>query len=223
MKSKKYKEAAAKIDKSKAYSIDEAIKLVKDTSITTFDASVEVHIRLGIDPKKGEQAVRSNVILPHGTGKTKKVAVFCENEKAAKGADIIGNEDTIKKIISSGKIDFDVAIATPEMMKKLAGAAKILGPRGLMPSPKAGTVVAEKDLSQAIDEIKKGKVNFKNDDTANVHQSLGKVSWDDKKIKENYEAFIDAVVKAKPTAAKGIYVKSINLASSMGPSVKINL
>ena len=223
MRSKKYKEAAAKIDKIKVYSIDEAIKLVKETSITTFDASVEVHMRLGIDPKKGEQAVRSNVILPHGTGKTKKVAVFCENEKAAKGADIIGNEEVIKKIISSGKIDFDIAVATPEMMKKLAGAAKVLGPRGLMPSPKAGTVVVEKDLSQAIDEIKKGKVNFKNDDTANIHQILGKVSWNDKKIKENYEVFIDAVTKVKPTAIKGVYIKSISLTSSMGPGIKVNL
>ncbi len=223
MRSKKYKEAVAKIDKTKFYSIDEAIKLVKETSITKFDASVEVHMHLGIDPKKGEQAVRSNVILPHGTGKTKKVAVFCENEKAAKGADVVGTEEVIKKIISSGKIDFDVAIATPEMMKKLAGAAKVLGPRGLMPSPKAGTVVEEKNLTQAIDEIKKGKVNFKNDDTANVHQVLGKVSWDDKKIKENYEVFVDAVTKAKPVVVKGVYIKSINLTSSMGPGVKVVL
>jgi len=214
---------AAQIDKTKKYSIDEAVKLVKVTSTTKFDASVEVHMHLGIDPKKGEQAVRGSVILPHGTGKTKRIAVFCENEKAAKGADVIGNEEVIKNIINSGKIDFDVAVATPEMMRKLSGAAKVLGPRGLMPSPKAGTVVAEGDLAEAIEEIKKGKVNFKNDDTANVHQSLGKTSWDEQKILENYNAFVDVVTKAKPATAKGAYVRGISLSSSMGPGIKVNI
>ncbi len=220
-RSKRYKELASKVDKKKEYSLDEAIKLVKETSQTKFDSSVEVHIRLGIDPKKGEQMVRSSAILPHGTGKTKKVAVFCENEKAAQGADIVGDEEMIKKIISSGKVDFDVAIAVPSMMKKLAAAAKVLGPKGLMPSPKAGTVVAEDKLAQVIEEIKRGKVNFRNDDTGNVHQIIGKASWEEAKLKENFEAFIEAVAKARPAATKGSYIKSVYLASTMGPSVKV--
>lgn len=220
-RSKRYQSLASKIDKKKEYTIDEAIKLIKATSRTKFDSSVEVHIRLGIDPKKGEQMVRSNAVLPHGTGKTKKVVVFCENEKAAQGADIIGDEEMIKKIISSGKADFDVAIAVPSMMKKLAGAAKVLGPKGLMPSPKAGTVVEEDKLPQVIEEIKKGKVNFRNDDSGNVHQIIGKVSWEDNKLKENFEAFVEAVVKARPAAAKGTYVKAVYLTSTMGPSVKV--
>ncbi len=223
MRSKKYKEAVKQIDKTKSYPIDEAIKLVKSTSLTKFDATVEVHIRLGIDPKKGDQMVRANVTLPYGTGKTKRIAAFCENEKVAQGADVIGNEDLIKNIVSSGKIDFDIAVATPEMMVKLARAAKVLGPRGLMPSPKAGTVVPEDKLAEVINEIKKGKINFKNDDTGNIHQALGKVSWDDKKIKKNYEVFVEAVMRAKPGTVKGAYIKNISLASSMGPGVKVNL
>ena len=179
MRSRKYKELASKIDKTKVYPIDEAIKLVKETNKIKFDGSFEVHIHLGIDPKKGEQMVRGNVVLPHGTGKIKRIAIFAENEKAAKalGVDIIGNEELIKKIKSSGKVEFDIALATPSMMKNLAGAAKVLGPKGLMPSPKAGTVVDIKEMPKAIEEIKKGRVNFRNDDTGNIHQLLGKVSW----------------------------------------------
>lgn len=215
---------AAKIDKAKSYSIDEAIKLVKETSQTKFDASFEVHIHLGIDTKKGEQAVRGSVALPHGTGKSKRIAVFSENEKAAKeaGADVVGNVNLIKDIKSSGKVDFDLAIATPTMMKKLAGAAKILGPKGLMPSPKAGTVVDDKAMPKAIEEIKKGKVNFKNDDTGNIHQMIGKISWDDKKLSENCGAFVEAVKKAKPAAAKGIFIKGVFLTSTMGPAVRVS-
>ncbi|OGG87196.1 50S ribosomal protein L1 [Candidatus Kuenenbacteria bacterium RIFCSPHIGHO2_02_FULL_39_13] len=224
MHSKKYKEMAAKIDKAKSYSIDEAIKLVKETSQTKFDASFEVHIHLGIDTKKGEQAVRGSVALPHGTGKSKRIAVFSENEKAAKeaGADVVGNVNLIKDIKSSGKVDFDLAIATPTMMKKLAGAAKILGPKGLMPSPKAGTVVDDKAMPKAIEEIKKGKVNFKNDDTGNIHQMIGKISWDDKKLSENCGAFVEAVKKAKPAAAKGIFIKGVFLTRTMGPAVRVS-
>src|SRR3989338_3165229 len=224
MHSKKYKEMAAKIDKAKSYSIDEAIKLVKETCQTKFDASFEVHIHLGIDTKKGEQAVRGSVALPHGTGKSKRIAVFSENEKAAKeaGADVVGNVNLIKDIKSSGKVDFDLAIATPTMMKKLAGAAKILGPKGLMPSPKAGTVVDDKAMPKAIEEIKKGKVNFKNDDTGNIHQMIGKISWDDKKLSENCGAFVEAVKKAKPAAAKGIFIKGVFLTSTMGPAVRVS-
>ncbi len=220
-RSKRYQKLASKIDKKKEYSIDEAIKLVKETSRTKFESSVEAHVRLGIDPKKGEQMVRSSVTLPHGTGKTKKVAVFCENEKAAKGADIVGDEEMIKKIISSGKVEFDVAIAVPSMMKKLAAAAKVLGPKGLMPSPKAGTVVDEDKLPQAIEEIKAGKVNFRNDDSGNLHQIIGKASWPEDKLKDNFKAFMEAVVKARPAAAKGTYIKAVHLTSTMGPGVKV--
>ena len=225
MRSKRYKGLASKVDKTKEYELDEAIKLVKETSQTKFDSSVEVHVRLGIDPKKGEQAVRGSVTLPHGTGKTKRVAVFSEDEKNAKtaGADLVGSIEMIKKIKTSGKVDFDIALATPEMMKNLAGAAKVLGPKGLMPSPKAGTVVDDKQMAKAVEEIKKGKVNFRNDDSGNLHQLLGKVSWEDNKIKENIEVLIEAIKKAKPAALKGMYIKSVHLTSTMGPGVKLSV
>jgi len=225
MHSKKYKELASKIDKTKSYSIDEAFKLVKETSRTKFDASLEVHLRLGIDTKKGEQAVRGSAALPHGSGKIKRIAVFTDDTNAAKeaGADIVGNENLIKEIKSSGKVDFDVALATPKMMKNLVGVAKILGPKGLMPSPKAGTVVDDKAMPKAIEEIKKGKVNFKNDDTGNIHQLLGKISWDDGKLKENFEVFVDSVNKAKPAGVKGVFIKAIYLTSTMGPAVRVEV
>ncbi|MFH1890184.1 MAG: 50S ribosomal protein L1 [Candidatus Kuenenbacteria bacterium] len=222
-RSKRYKSLAAKIDKNKTYTIDEAVKLVKETSQVKFDATVEAHIKLGIDTKKGEQSVRGSVILPYGSGKTKRVVVFSKDEKIAKnaGADIIGNEDLIKEIKASGKIDFDIAIAAPEMMKNLSGIAKILGPRGLMPSPKAGTVVADKEIAKAVEEVKKGKVSFKNDDGGNLHQAIGKASWENNKLKENFEKLIEAVEKSKPAGMKGEFVKGIHLTSSMGPAVKI--
>ena len=225
MRSKRYKMLASKIDKTKKYAIDEAIKLVKETSQTKFDSSVEVHLRLEIDSKKGEQAVRGNVTLPHGTGKTKRVAVFSENEKGAKasGADVVGSEELIKKIKTSGKIDFDLALATPGMMKNLVGAAKVLGPKGLMPSPKAGTVVEDDKMAKAVDEIKKGKVNFRNDETGNIHQLIGKVSWEDEKLSDNFEVFIEAVDKVKPSAVKGVFIKSIYLTSTMGPGIKASV
>jgi len=213
----------AKIDKTKVHSIDEAIKLVKETSNVKFDASVEVHLKLGIDPKKGEQQIRSTVVLPHGTGKTKKVAAFVgsNDEKKAReaGADLVCGESEIKKIKDTGKIEFDIAVATPEMMPKLAAAAKILGPKGLMPNPKSGTVDA--DIAKILKEMKAGKIAFKNDDTCNIHQIIGKVSFDDSKLKENFEVFIGAVKKVKPVSAKGIYIKSVYLTSSMGPSVRV--
>ncbi len=163
--------------------IDEAIKKVKESAKAKFDESVEVHVCLGIDAKKGEQVVRGNITLPHGAGKTKKVQVFTED---------VVSQELIKKIKASGKVDFDIALATPGAMKNLAGAAKVLGPKGLMPSPKAGTVVQAKAIDKTVEEIKKGKINFKNDDTGNIHQLIGKVSWDEKKLKENYEKFIDS-------------------------------
>ncbi len=221
--SKRMQENLAKIDKTRTYSLDEAISLVKETSTVKFDAAVEVHIRLGIDPKKSDQQIRSTVTLPHGTGKTKKIAAFVGNndEDAAKkaGADFVYGEEEIKKIKNTGKIEFDVAVATPEMMPKLAGIAKVLGPRGLMPNPKTDTVGP--DVAKMVEQLKKGKSSFKNDDTANIHQPIGKVSFEDGKLRENFEAFIAVLKKVKPNSAKGTYLKSVYLTSSMGPSVKI--
>ncbi len=220
---KKYSEVVKAIDKNKNYSIEEAIELVKKTSITNFDSSIEIHIKLGVDPKKGDQQVRSTVILPHVVGKAKKVIAFVDpdKEKEAKeaGADQIGGEELIQKIKQTKKIDFDIAVATPQMMKKLAPIAKVLGPRGLMPSPKNDTITT--DLKKSIGELKKGKVSFKNDDTSNIHQLIGKVSFDNDKILENYNAFIEAINKAKPAGQKGIYIKNISLCSTMGPGVKV--
>ncbi len=213
------------VDFKKVYSLDEAIALVKKTSNVKFDASVEVHARLGIDPSKGEQQIRATVVLPHGTGKTKSVAAFVgtNDEKDAKdaGADFIYGEADIKKIKDTGKIEFDIAIATPEMMPKLAIAAKVLGPKGLMPSPKTETV--GKDVKKMVTELKRGKAAFKNDDTANVHQMIGKVSFPDVQIKENFTAFLEALKKAKPNTAKGTFIKTLYLASSMGPSVRTEI
>jgi len=223
--SKRMKALAAKIDKNKLYPLDEAIALVKDTSNVKFDASVEAHICLGIDTKKSDQHIRTTANLPHGTGKTKKVAAFVgtNDEKAAKeaGADFVYSEEDIKKIKDTGKVEFDVAVSTPEMMPKLAVAAKILGPKGLMPNPKTDTV--GKDVKKMITELKKGKASFKNDDAGIVHQAIGKVSFANTQIQENYTAFMDAIKKAKPQTAKGIYIKSVFLTSSMGPSVKVAL
>ncbi len=224
MKGKKYLEAAKLVDKNRLYSLEEAIELVKKTSWVKFDASVEAHFRLGIDPRKGDQQVRGTVILPHFVGKQKRVAAFVpaslEKEAQEAGADIVGGEDLIKKIKQTKKIDFDIALAVPEMMRFLAPIAKILGPKGLMPSPKNETVTT--DLAKAIKEIKKGKVSFKNDKTANVHQVIGKVSWDDEKIKENFLAFAEALRKAKPQSSKGNYFKGVVLTSTMGPGIKVN-
>lgn len=214
-----------KVDKTKVYPLDEAITLVKETSNVKFDASVEIHARLGIDPKKGDQQVRATVVLPHGTGKTKTVAAFvgANDEAAAKtaGADFVYGEEEIKLIKTSGKVEFDIAVATPEMMPKLAQAARVLGPKGLMPNPKTGTV--DKDVAKMINEVKGGKVAFKNDDTSNIHIALGKVSFEETKLKENIETFLEALKKAKPSGAKGTYVKSLFLTSSMGPSIKIEM
>jgi len=213
----------AKVDSKKTYSLDEAIALVKDTSNVKFDATVEAHVRLGIDTKKSDQQVRATVALPHGAGKTKTVAAFVgtNDEAAAKsaGADFIYGEEDIKKIKDTGKIEFEIAVATPEMMPKLAAAAKILGPKGLMPNPKTETV--GKDVAKMITELKKGKAAFKTDDTGNVHQAIGKVSFTPDQLKANYTAFIETLKKAKPSSAKGAYLQAVYLTSSMGPSVRV--
>lgn len=214
---------SAKVDKTKVYPVDEAIALVKETSGVKFDASIEVHAHLGIDTKKGEQQIRATVILPHGTGKSKKVAAFVsqEKEKEAKeaGADFVYGEEDIKKIKDTSKIEFDVAVTTPDMMPKLASIAKVLGPKGLMPNPKTETVGP--NVKKMVEELKKGKITFKNDDNGNVHQVIGKVSNTNDQLKENYLAFIAAVNKAKPATQKGVYIKNLVVTASMGPAIKI--
>ena len=216
---------AALVDKSKVYSVDDAIALVKKTNTVKFDGSVEVHAKLGIDPSKGEQQIRATVSLPHGTGKSKKVAAFVgsNDEKAAKaaGADLVYGEADIKKIKDTGKIDFEIAVATPEMMPKLAVAAKVLGPKGLMPNPKTETVGP--DIAKLIAELKKGKAAFKNDTTGNIHQVIGKVSFSDAQLKENFQALVDSLKRAKPSSSKGTYIKTLYLSSSMGPSIKVSV
>lgn len=210
-------------DKTKAYSAEEAIELTKKLSKTKFDASVEVHFRLGIDPRKGDQQIRTAVSLPHGTGKTIKVAAFVspdkEKEVKAAGADYVGGDELINEIKKTGKTDFQVAVAEPAMMKNLAVIAKILGPRGLMPSPKNETV--SPNPAKAVAELKKGKVSFKNDDTGNIHVAIGKVSFESKQLLENYQTILDIIKKIKPSSSKGIYIKNITITSSMGPGVKV--
>ncbi len=224
---KKYmtEEKKVEFDKSKTYSIDEAIDLTKKLSKCKFDASVELHFRLGIDPRKGDQQIRSAVSLPHGTGKSVRVAAFVspENEKAAKeaGADIVGGDELIAEIKKSEKTDFEVAVAEPKMMRNLAVIAKILGTRGLMPSPKNETVTP--DPAKAIKELKKGKISFKNDDTANVHLAVGKISFEADKLKENVVAIIEAIKKLKPTKSKGVFMRNISMSSSMGPGLKVQI
>jgi len=220
--SKRFEEAKKLIDPKKVYTREEAIELAKKTSNVKFDASVEVHLRLGIDPTKGDQQIRSTIIFPHTIGKTKTVAAFVPagKEKEAKeaGAEIIGGEELIEEIKKTGKVNFDVAVATPEMMPKLAKVAKVLGPKGLMPNPKTETVGP--DVKKMVEDIKKGKVTFKNDDTANIHQHIGKVTLEDKQLLENLAAFLDAVQKAKPSSAKGVYIQGATISTSMGPGIK---
>jgi len=213
----------AEFDKTKIYPAKEAIELTKKLSKTKFDASVEVHFRLGIDTKKGDQQIRATVSLPHGTGKTIKVAAFVMPEKIKEvkeaGADLVGGEDLIAEIKKTEKTDFQVAVAEPAMMKNLAAIAKILGTRGLMPSPKNETVTP--NPAKAVAELKKGKVSFRSDDTGNVHAVIGKVSFPNEQLQEKYNTFLEAIKKAKPSSSKGVYIKNIALSSSMGPGVKV--
>ncbi|MEK7211414.1 MAG: 50S ribosomal protein L1 [Patescibacteria group bacterium] len=222
---KKREEAQKLVDPKKTYSIDEGIELAKKSSTAKFDESIDLHIKLGINTAKSDQQVRGTVILPHHTGKSKKVAAFVSADKqkdaAEAGAEIVGGEELIAVIAKTGKCDFDVAVATPDMMPKLAKVAKILGPKGLMPNPKTETVGP--NVKKMIEEVKRGKVTFKNDDTGNIHQQIGKVSLDSAKIKENLRVVMDAVKKSKPAGAKGAYIQGAYLAASMGPSVKISI
>ncbi len=221
---KKTIEASKKIDRSKLYDPEEAIGLLKEVAFAKFDETVELHVRLAIDSRQSDQQVRGAVVLPFGTGKTKRVAVFAKGEKAkeaeAAGADIVGAEDLAARIQQENFLDFDVIVATPDMMGTLGKLGKILGPKGLMPNPKTGTVTF--DIERAIREIKAGKVEYRVDKTSIVHVPLGKVSFDKEKILANFATLMEALVKAKPAAAKGTYLKSVAVASTMGPGIKIN-
>ena len=223
---KKFRAAAQKVEPDHSYSPEEAVTLAKETSITNFDATVEVHIRLGVDPRHAEQQVRDVVILPHGLGKTVRVLVFAQGEGAKiardSGADIVADDDEMIKKIQDGWTEFDVAIATPDMMSKAGRLGRVLGPRGLMPNPKTGTVVNEEDLPRAINEVKAGRVEFRLDKTANLHVPIGKVSFEEKKLYDNLAALIQAVKKARPSAAKGAYFRKISITSTMGPGIKVD-
>lgn len=222
-RSKRFLDAKKKIE-SKEYPIAEAIKLAKEVAPEKFDAALEVHIRLGIDVSKSDQTVKGAVTLPHGTGKKIKVAVFADDSKKAKaakeaGAEVVGGEDLIKEIKKTNKCDFAVAVATPEMMRSLAQIAKILGPKGLMPNPKTGTVT--EDPAKVVAELQAGKINFKNDPAGIIHQIIGKVSFDGEKLAENYNTLLEAIKKVKPAKMKGEYIKNVTLCTSMGPGVKV--
>ncbi|MDO4927903.1 MAG: 50S ribosomal protein L1 [Corynebacterium sp.] len=221
--SKAYRAAAEQIDKGRLYRPIEAAELVKKTSSKNYDATVDVAIRLGVDPRKADQLVRGTVSLPHGTGKTVRVAVFAEGEKATAakeaGADIVGTTELIEQI-TAGTIDFDVAIATPDQMAKVGRVARVLGPRGLMPNPKTGTVTP--DVAKAIADVKGGKISFRVDKAANLHAIIGKASFDAEKLAENYGALLDEVLRIKPSSAKGIYLKKVTLSSTSGPGVPVD-
>ncbi|GIP19509.1 50S ribosomal protein L1 [Paenibacillus montaniterrae] len=220
---KKYVEAAKLIDRDASYEPLQAIELVKKASTAKFDESVEVAVRLGVDPRKQDQAVRGVVVLPHGTGKTKKVLVFAKGEKLkeaeAAGADYVGDTDMINKI-QQGWFDFDVCVATPDMMAEVGKLGRILGGKGLMPNPKAGTVTF--DVAKAVQEIKAGKIEYRLDKAGQIHAPIGKVSFDAEKLNENLKALIDALLRAKPAAAKGVYLKNIAVSSTMGPGARVN-
>ncbi len=222
-RSKRYRSIKEKVDKNKLYNIEEAVELLVKNASAKFDESVEVHIKTGIDPKQSEQLIRGSIVLPYGTGKEKKIAVFAEGEKAQEakdaGADVVGGEELIGKIKQAKQADFDVSIATPDMMKKLAPIAKILGPKGLMPSPKTETVTM--DIKKIVEQLKKGKINYKNDDTSNVHQMVGKISFGKDKLKENIFAFTQAIKEARPVKMKGDFIKSVTVTSTMGTGIKI--
>jgi len=222
-RSKVYRQAAEKVDRSRLYSPLEAAELAKDTSLSKIDATVEVALRLGVDPRKADQMVRGTVNLPHGTGKTVRVIVFATGDRAAEataaGADAVGSDDLIERI-QGGWLDFDAAIAAPDQMAKVGRIARILGPRGLMPNPKTGTVTP--DVAKAIVDIKGGKISFRVDKQANLHLIIGKVSFDTDKLVENYAAALDEVLRSKPSTSKGRYLKKVNFSTTMGPGIPVD-
>ncbi len=224
-KSKRYTQAHEMIDQSIRYTLDEGIELLKKFPTPKFDETVELHVALGVDPRKADQQIRGALVLPHGTGKTMRVLVFAEGEKAdealAAGADYVGLDEYVNKIQKDGWLDFDVVIATPNLMGKIGRLGRVLGPRGLMPNPKVGTVTM--DVKKAVQESKGGKVTYRVDKTGNLHIPTGKVSFDTPKLKENIVTLIAAVVKDRPSALKGVYIKSITLAPTMGPAVKLSI
>jgi len=222
-KGKKYLEASKLVDRLKAYPISEAIDLAKKTNFTKFDATLEVAFRLGVDPKKADQQIRGAVVLPNGTGKTQRVLVFAKGEKVkeaeAAGADYVGDAEYINKI-QQGWFEFDVIVATPDMMGEVGKLGRVLGPKGLMPNPKTGTVTF--DVTRAINEIKAGKVEYRVDKSGNIHVPIGKASFENEKLVENFNTIIETMVKVKPSAAKGTYMKNVTVASTMGPGVKVD-
>ncbi len=222
---RKYQEAAAKVESQKLYSRAEAIKLIKETATTKFDPTVEVHMRLGVDPRHADQQVRDVVVLPHGLGKTVRVLVFAEGEDAniarEAGADVVADDEVIKRI-QDGWTDFDVAIAVPSMMGKVGRLGRVLGPRGLMPNPRAGTVAPGADLPRLIDEARAGRVEFRVDKTSNIHAPIGKASFSEEQLADNLNALIGAVKRARPAAAKGTYIQRITVANTMGPGIKVD-
>ena len=224
---KKFLEASKKIDRQKYYSVKEAIDLAKETSVTKFDSTIEVHMKTGLDPRQADQQIRDVVVLPNGLGKTVRVLVFCQGEGVAKaqegGADYIADSDEWIQKIQQGFADFDVAIATPDMMAKAGRLGRVLGPRGLMPNPKAGTVCAAADLPRVIKEAKAGRVEFRLDKSANLHVPVGKASFGADKLYENVAAYLDAVKKAKPSGAKGQFIKRVTITSTMGPGIRVDL
>ena len=223
-KSKKYVEALGKIDRTKLYESKEALALVSEIATAKFDETVEAHIKLGVDSRHADQQVRGAIVLPHGTGKTKKVLVFAKGEKAkeaeAAGADFVGAEDLVQKIQKENWFEFDVVVATPDMMGVVGRLGRVLGPKGLMPNPKSGTVTF--DVTKAVEEIKAGKVEYRLDKSNIIHVAIGKVSFGGEKLAENFNVLMNAIIKAKPSAAKGQYLRSISVTSTMGPGVKIN-
>lgn len=223
---KNYLAAAAKVDPERLYTPEEAIALVKETSFVKFDSTVEVHLRLGIDPRHADQNIRTTVALPHGTGKSIRVLVFAQGEAIQAsldaGADFAGSDDIIARVDKENFFDFDVAIATPDMMGKVGRIGRKLGPRGLMPNPKSGTIVPAEDLPRTIREVRGGRVEFRNDKTGILHVAIGKVSFTPEQIRENLNALMDAVKTAKPNGAKGTFIRSVTLASTMGPGVPVN-
>jgi large subunit ribosomal protein L1 len=220
---KKYLEAVAKLEPDKLYDPSVAVGLARETSTSRFDATVEAHVRLGVDPRHADQMVRSSVVLPHGTGKTRRIAVFAVGEKVKEaldaGADLVGGEELVKKV-QAGEIDFDVALATPDVMGLVGRLGKILGPRGMMPNPKSGTVTF--DIARAVRDTQGGRIEFRVDRFGIIHAPIGKVSFDDDKLRDNFAALMEAIVKAKPSAAKGTYVRTVTLAATMGPGVRVD-